>query len=137
LSGCSRGAHADMTVNKEPSGPPIVKAAVMTVEALNWPAAVRTQGSIIADEVAIVGAKVAGRIQDVTFDLGDVVKAGTVLAWLDQEDFKLQVILAEAQILQARAALGLRPSEALESLDPESAPPAREAKAVWDETRTK
>jgi len=137
LSGCSRGAHADTTVKKEPSGPPVVKAAVMTVEALNWPAAVRTQGSIIADEVAIVGAKVAGRVQDVTCDLGDVVKAGTVLAWLDQEDFKLQVILADAQLTQSRAALGLRPTDPLESLDPESAPPVREAKALWDETRTK
>ena len=82
LSGCGRGAHADTTVKSQPSGPPVVKAAVMTVEPLNWPAVVRTQGSLIADEVTIVGAKVAGRVQDVTFDLGDVVKAGAVLAWL-------------------------------------------------------
>jgi len=137
LSGCGRGAHADTTVKSEPSGPPVIKAAVMTVESLNWPAVVRTQGSIIADEVTIVGAKVAGRVQDVTCDLGDVEKAGTVLAWLDQEDFKLQVILAQAQLMQARAALGLKPTDPLESLDPESAPPVREAKAMWDETRTK
>jgi membrane fusion protein, multidrug efflux system len=80
---------------------------------------------------------VAGRVNEVNFDLGDAVRAESVLATLDQEDFKLEVSLAEAQLLQTRAALGLGPNDPLESLDPQSAPPVREAKAVWDETRTR
>jgi RND family efflux transporter MFP subunit len=98
---------------------------------------VRTQGSLIADEVTTVGAEVAGRVHDINVDLGDVVAAGAVLATLDQEEFKLQISLVEAQLMQSRAALGLRPSEPAESLDPQLAPPVREAKAVWDETRTR
>lgn len=137
LAGCSGGAHADTTPKAKPSEPPILKAAVLTVEPTSWPTIVRTQGSLIADEVAIVGAKIAGRVQDVNFDLGDQVQAQAVLATLDQEDFKLEVALAEAQLFQARAALGLGPYDPLESLDPEYAPPVREAKAVWDETRTR
>jgi membrane fusion protein, multidrug efflux system len=137
LSGCGRGAHADTTPKAKPSEPLVLKAAVLTVRRTSWPAVVRTQGSLIADEVTIVGAKVAGRVNEVNFDLGDAVRAESVLATLDQEDFKLEVSLAEAQLLQTRAALGLGPNDPLESLDPQSAPPVREAKAVWDETRTR
>jgi RND family efflux transporter MFP subunit len=52
---------------------------------------------------------------------------------LDQEEFKLQIVLAEAQLTQARAALGLAPASPVESLKPENAPPVREAKVVWEE----
>src|SRR6267142_3518611 len=137
VAGCGRGAHADTTPKARPSEPAVLKAAVLTVQRTSWPAIVRTQGSLIADEVTIVGAKVAGRVKDVNFDLGDAVKGRAVLATMDQEDFKLEVSLAEAQLLQTRAALGLGPTDPLESLDPQSAPPVREAKAVWDETRAR
>lgn len=136
-SGCGHGAHA--TTTEKPKAPelPVIRAAVLQVQPANWPAVVRTQGSLAADEVAIVGTKVAGRVNTVNFDLGDEVKAGAVLALLDQEDFKLQVSLAEAQLVQSRAAIGLRPNDPLESLDPNNAPPVREAKAMWEETRAR
>lgn len=136
-SGCGHGTNTSTT--EKPPAPelPVIRAAVVQVQPATWPAMVRTQGSLVADEVAIVGAKVAGRVNTVNFDLGDEVKAGAVLALLDQEDFKLQVSLAEAQLLQARAAIGLRPNDPLESLDPSNAPPVREAKAMWEETRAR
>jgi RND family efflux transporter MFP subunit len=137
LTGCGGGAHADTKPPVQPDEPVTVKAAVWTVEPAIWPAVVRTQGSLIADEVTIVGTKVAGRVNEVSFDLGDAVKAGTVLATLDQDDFKLEVSLAEAQLMQSRAALGLGPSDPVESLDPHNAPPVREAKAIWDEAKAK
>jgi RND family efflux transporter MFP subunit len=137
MTGCGGGAHADTKPTKETREPPPLKAVILTVEPAPWPAVVRTQGSLIADEVSIVGAKVGGRVNEINFDLGDAVKAGMVLATLDQDDFVLQVSLAEAQLLQARAALGLRPSDPLESLKPEVAPPVREAQALWEEARAK
>jgi len=137
ISGCGGGAHANTKPAKETREPPPLKAAVLTIEPALWPAVVRTQGSLIADEVSIVGAKVGGRVNEVDFDLGDAVKAGMVLATLDQDDFVLQVSLAEAQLLQARAALGLRPSDPIEALKPENAPPVREAQALWEEARAK
>jgi membrane fusion protein (multidrug efflux system) len=137
FSGCGPGAHA--TTAEKPKTPelPVISAAVLEVQPAIWPAVVRTQGSLAADEVAIVGAKVAGRVNEVNFDLGDAIRGGMILARLDQDDFKLQVILAESQLTQSRAALGLRPQDPLESLDPNMAPPVREAKAVWDETRAR
>jgi RND family efflux transporter MFP subunit len=136
LAGCGHAPAAD---NSKPRDPelPVIRAEVLTVEPVVWPSIVRTQGSLMADEVTVVGAKVAGRVAEVTVDLGDVVAADGLLVTLDQEEFKLQVSLAEAQLLQARAALGLKTTEAVDRLDPESSPPVREAQAVWDETRAR
>src|SRR4051812_17266784 len=74
LSGCGRGAHAESAPKAKPPEPEALQAAVLMVEPTTWPATVRTQGSLIADEVTIVGAKVAGRVNAVNFDLGDAVK---------------------------------------------------------------
>lgn len=138
-AGCGHGAQAENPAQKQAKKPelPVVKAAVMTVRLAPWPGIVRTQGSLIADEVTVVGAKVAGRVDAVTVDLGDEVKNGTALATLDQELFKLQISLAEARLLQARAALGLAPGDPVERLVPENAPPVREAKAVWEEAKAR
>jgi multidrug efflux pump subunit AcrA (membrane-fusion protein) len=137
FNGCGSHTHADVAPKAGPPEIPTISAKVVSVQPSIWPTIVRTQGSLIADEVTIVGTKVAGRVNDVTFDLGDEVKSGAVLASLDNEDFKLQVVLAEAQVLQSRAALGLEPNDSVASLEPKNAPPVREAKAVWDETRAR
>lgn len=138
LLGCGHGAPA--TAVKEagvPAQPQERQAAIIRVESTLWPATVRTQGSLIADEIAIVSAKVAGRVNQVNFDLGDQIPFGAIIAAIDQDDFKLEVALADAQLMQSRAALGLAPNAPIESLDPNNAPPVREAKAVWDETRAR
>jgi len=135
-SGCGSG-HAGAPPAEKKAEPEAIRTEVTLVEAAPWPTVVRTQGSLIADEVAIVGAKVAGRVDEVDVDLGDLLTAGTPLATLNQADFRLQVSLADSQLMQARAALGLKASDPVESLNPENAPPVREAKAVWDETRTR
>ena len=108
LAGC--GQHVPTDAKAKSDAKPellLVKAAVLRVDQSPWPAIVKTQGSLIADEVTVVGAKVAGRVAEVRVDLGDVITAGAPLATLDQEEFKLQIVLAEAQLTQSRAALGL------------------------------
>jgi multidrug efflux pump subunit AcrA (membrane-fusion protein) len=135
-SGCGDG-HSAAPVSTTKAEPEPIRGEVLLVRTASWPAVVRTQGSLIADEVTIVGAKVTGRVDEVDVDLGDVLTAGTPLATLNQADFRLQVSLAESQLMQARAALGLRPSDPASSLNPENAPPVREANAVWAETQTR
>src|SRR5581483_5914177 len=93
-SGCSRGAHAEAAPKAAAKEPETLKAAVLVIEPANWPTIVRTQGSLIPDEMTVVGAKVAGRVREVKFDLGDAVKNQEVLAAIDQDDFRLQVYLA-------------------------------------------
>lgn len=136
LSGC--GSHAPTSkAPTEPSEPAVVRAEVVKVQPSLWPASVRTQGSLVADEVAIVGAKVAGRVDQLHVDLGDSVDANSPLASLHKEEFLLGVTLAKAQLAQSRSALGLKEGEPVEQLVPNNAPPVREAKAVWDEAKTK
>lgn len=89
----------------------------------------------MADEISVVGAKVAGRVDEVHVDLGDVVTPQTVLLTLDRTELELAAAQAEAALAQARAAVGLAPDAPLDSLDPLASPPVREAQAVLDEVR--
>lgn len=133
ISGCGAPEEAP----KQAAETPVVRAEVAQVRLSRWPATVRTQGSLMADEVAIVGAKVAGRVELLHADLGDFVEANTPLASLQKEEFALGVTLAKAQLMQSRSALGLKEGDPVEKLVPENAPPVREAKAIWDEAKTK
>jgi RND family efflux transporter MFP subunit len=136
IAGC--GAHpAAQQPKSEAAEKPVVRAEVVKVELSRWPASVRTQGSLVADEVAVIGAKVAGRVERLHTDLGDSVAADAPLASLHKEEFALGVTLARAQLMQSRSALGLKEGEPVEQLSPQNAPPVREAKAVWDEAKTK
>ncbi len=95
----------------------------------------KCQGTLIADEVTTVGAKVAGRIQEVPVDLGDIACQDDVLVRLDPKEFQLLLEQADAQLLQARSAVGLKVGDPIEGLNPDNAPPVRETRAVWDEAK--
>lgn len=129
IPGC--GPAAAPQADKAP--PPTIEAAVLTVEPRPWPKIVRSQGSLIADEEVVVGSKVAGRVAEVHIDLGDPVRAGAPLATLERSEFLLQVRQAEAQLAQARAAVGLSDGQPVESLDPQSSPPVRQERALLEE----
>jgi RND family efflux transporter MFP subunit len=133
LVGC--GAKTEMGGKSKPDEAARIEADVIRVEPLIWPRIVRSQGSLVADEVAIVGAKVAGRVDEVHVDLGDYVEANRPLVTLDQSEFHLQVVQAEAQLAQARSAVGLKPEDRMEDLDPLNSPPVREAEAQWVEAK--
>ncbi|MDZ4849372.1 MAG: efflux RND transporter periplasmic adaptor subunit [Pirellulaceae bacterium] len=134
LNGCDRNAE---DASKAQSSKPIalIRAETMTVQAHIWPRRVRTQGSLVVDEVSEIGAKVPGRVSEVNVDLGDPVQSKDRLLKIDDEQYKLLVEQAEAQLAQARSAVGLREGDPLEKMDPENAPPVREAKAVYDEAK--
>ncbi len=66
-------------------------------------------------------------------DLGDYVKKDQPLAKIDQQEYELLVHQAEAQLTQARSAVGLKPGDSLSSLNPDNAPPVREARAIYNE----
>ncbi len=135
--GC-RDSATDVSAKKDAKAElPVMHAASLTVERTAWPLVVRTQGSLVPDEVAVVGAKVAGRVAEVRVDMGDRVAAEAIMVTIDQADFQLQVSQAEAQLAQARAAIGLEPNAPLESLNPRRSPPVREQEAIWQEAQSR
>ncbi len=88
---------------------PVAAKAVSVVKAHLelWPETIRVQGSLLADEDAIIGSKLAGRVEKVTVDIGSIVKAGDPLVTLVRSELDLRVQLAEAQLRQACAAIAL------------------------------
>jgi multidrug efflux pump subunit AcrA (membrane-fusion protein) len=54
---------------------------------------------------------------------------------LDASEYELMVSQSEAQLTQARSAVGLKPDDPLDSLNPDNAPPVREARAIWNEAK--
>ena len=136
IAGCGQ-PRTDAPDSSASADLPVIRAEVLTVRSRDWPTLVHVSGSLFADENAVVGAKVAGRVSDVRVDLGDAVDANEALAALDLAEFELQVAQAEAQLEQARAAVGLSADDSVDSLNPEDAPPVREARAVWDDAKTK
>jgi RND family efflux transporter MFP subunit len=99
------------------------------------PRTVAVTGTLAADEAVIVGFKVAGRLAELTVDLGSPVRRGQVIARLDATDFRHRVEQADAARRQARARLGLAPDGADDRVKPEETALVREARAVLDEAR--
>ncbi|HUE69382.1 MAG TPA: efflux RND transporter periplasmic adaptor subunit [Pirellulaceae bacterium] len=136
-SGCRQEGAPRKAQDASKAELPVIEAELLVVAPSILPATVRSQGSLVADDVTVVGAKVAGRVAKVFFDVGDSVAQQAQLAALDQQEFELEVTLAKTQLVQARAALGLGPDDPLEQLSPQKSPPVREAQAVWDEAKTR
>lgn len=132
--GCGAESNAPGAAQKSKELPTI-EAEVFTVGLETWPTIVRSYGSLIPDEVAVLGSRIEGRVDSVHADLGDHVAAGTPLVTLSQTEFKLRVEQAEAQLLQTRSAVGLRPGDKVADLQPENSPPVVEQKALWKEAQ--
>ncbi len=117
----------------EGPAPRSVRVVVAVEERL--PRTVAVTGTLAADESVVVGFKVAGRLAELTVDLGSRVRQGQVFARLDSTDFRHRVEQAEAARRQARARLGLAPDGADDRVQPEETALVREARAVLEEAR--
>jgi RND family efflux transporter MFP subunit len=134
LAGCQPTGTSQAGPPEGPSDPlPRVRAAQARLE--SWPRLVRVQGNLQADEIAIVGAKVANRVKEVSVDLGSIVRRGDALVTLDTEELDFRVQQAEAQLEQARARLGLKPDDQEGSLDRLKVPSVVQAETVWNESK--
>ena len=96
---------------------------------------VNATGTLAADESVILGTKVAGRISEISVDLGTRVKQRQVVARIDPTDFKLRVDQAAAALQQARSRLGLPAEGTDDRVAAENTAVVRQARAVLDEAR--
>lgn len=134
LSGCQANAAPEGTSPAKPAAVP-AEVEVVAAELRPWPDVVRVQGSLLADEHVVVGAKVAGRVQKVHVDLGSRVAEGDLLATLEPEEFDLHVLQAESQLEQARVKLGLKPGDREEQLDRKQVPDVAREEALRNQAR--
>lgn len=134
VTGCSQtGAMEAKPAETSPSE--AVRLKVVKATLRDWPRVVRVQGSLLADEHAVVGAKIAGRVKAVNVDLGSVVRQGDQLIVLDTEDLDLKIKQAEAQLEQARAKLGLNPGDEEQKLDRQKVPAVVQEEALRNEAK--
>lgn len=74
------------------------------------PAVIQATGSLIADETSDIAPKVAGKVVNVSANVGDFVGQGSVIAKIDDKDARLRLAEAQAGVNQAIA--GVRQAEA-------------------------
>jgi RND family efflux transporter MFP subunit len=106
--------------------PPAAKTVAMVqVQLDSWPEKIRVQGSLLAYEDAVVGSKLAGRVDEVAVDLGAIVRKGDRLVTLVRQELDLRVQLAQAQLRQACATIGITPEDDETKYNVANAPGAR------------
>jgi RND family efflux transporter MFP subunit len=136
LSGCQNQPAVGAEESKvKPAGPPPREVKVSPAVERTIARTVTATGTLAADDQVVLGTKVAGRLAEITVDLGTRVKKGQVIGRLDQSDFKFRVEQAEASLQQARVRLGLSPTGSDERVDPEQTAIVRQARAMMDDAR--
>ncbi len=141
LVGCGSGEPGGRS--QAPSGgpPPAVAAlparsvSVVPAASRPLPRLVPVTGTLNADERVVLAFKIDGRLGEIAVDLGSPVKRGSVIARLDPTDHQLRVEQAQAALKQARTRLGLPPEGTDDTVDPETTPLVRQARATLTEAR--
>lgn len=131
-AGCNKSAPAKVVENEAPSAKEV---AVVRAQLQSWPRTIPVQGSLLAYEDAVIGSKLAGRVAEVAVDLGSAVHKGETLVRLVRSELDLRVELAEAQLKQACATIGLTPADDESTFDPTQAPGTMMESALVDEAR--
>jgi RND family efflux transporter MFP subunit len=104
-SACSGDRAADRRGNSNTQEVPAIAVTTARVEARNVPAFIQATGSLIADETSDVAPKVAGKVANVSVDVGDFVTQGAVIAKIDDSDARRQLAGAQARVKQEIAAV--------------------------------
>ena len=114
LSACSSSQSAK-SAPPETEAPP-VPVTVAKTESRQVPAYIQATGSLVAQETSDIAPRAAGKISNVSVNVGEFVSQGDVIAKIDDKDARLQLASAEAGVKQAIAAV--RQAEARLGLGP-------------------
>lgn len=119
-------ASVKMTLAERP-----VSVARSEVRAM--PRAIHVTGSLAAQEQSTLSAKVTGRLERLSVDIGSVLRQGELVAQIEPRDYDLGLQQAAAALSQARAALGLPLEGEDDRIELERVTAAKQAKAVLEE----
>jgi multidrug efflux pump subunit AcrA (membrane-fusion protein) len=94
---------------------------------------VYSTGILAARDQATISVKVAGRLEEISVDVGSKVKQGDIIGQIQKRDYELKVQQAKAAVAAARARLGLPLEGTDDSIDPKESSVAKEARAQLEE----
>lgn len=104
------GCHGDAEKAKPKEAP---AAAVAVVERAPLANTLNVAGEFFPQQVVELHAKVAGYIRQISVDIGDRVRAGQVLATLDNPELAAQVVGADASVAQSQDQIARAKSEVI------------------------
>lgn len=127
----------DLPRREEASENESITITVGKSESRDIASTVQANGSLVADEASNVAPKTAGKIANISVNVGQFVSGGSVLARIDDRDAKLQLASANAAVKraqsavrQAEARLGLSSGG---SFNASAVPEVRAAAAAYDQ----
>ncbi len=112
---------------------PECPVSVARAEMRAVPRAIFATGSLAAQEQSTLSAKVAGRVVQLTVDIGSVLRQGDLVAQVEPRDYELGLQQAAAALAQARTALGLPLQGDDDRIELERVTAVKQAKAVLEE----
>jgi RND family efflux transporter MFP subunit len=107
--------------------------SVARAEVRAIPRAIHVTGSLAAQEQSTLSAKVTGRLERLSVDIGSVLRQGDLVAQIEPRDYELGLQQAAAALAQARAALGLPLEGEDDRIELERVTAVKQAKAVLEE----
>jgi HlyD family secretion protein len=125
-SGATPSSEAGKRAGAEQAPHDVELEAVTEVSAED---SIEASGSLAPDEQVTVAAKVAGRLSSISVDVASPVKRGEPIAQIETSDYALQAERAAGALGEARALLGLGPSDKSSRVDPEQTAIVRQARA--------
>lgn len=129
LSLLSQGCGSNPASTVEPRRVRAARAAETELDA-----SLRTAGALAPREEVTLNARVPGRLNEVTVEVGSTVRKGQVVAKIEEQEHRRRIRQAEAALRQARERFGLHPDGDDELILEESGA-VRQARAQFDEAR--
>jgi len=105
LGGIKAGQIGAMIAVGKTFAPPPEAVTTTTVEASEWQPSRPAVGSLVAVRAVTVGAELPGTVREVSFESGQAIRRGMVLARLDASTEQAQLESAEAEAALSRLAL--------------------------------
>ncbi len=130
--GCS-GPYSSPTVSAKTAAT-AQRVRVETASPRTIPEVVTVTGELVAEENAIVSARIPGRIGEMKVDLGSRVERDDVVALIEPVEYEYRARGAEALVEQTRARLGLKKGGS-DDVNPLETASVKQAAAALEEAR--
>jgi multidrug efflux pump subunit AcrA (membrane-fusion protein) len=105
LISCGSSGGANRQRNSNAEGPPPIAITVGKSESRDIASVIQATGSLIAEETSDVAPKTAGKVANISVNVGQIVSSGAVIAKIDDRDARLQLASAQAAVKKAQAAV--------------------------------